>query len=246
MKQLFTVFVIALFAACGQAPAGTATGAQEARDTFATAPVMPVGQESDTVTIGGRLFVWSHIEKSEFDAVPEMAPDTSEAVNIAAAPERVHRSGDSLVFSLENGGQKVLVNNHNDNEDMALYTYQAYIPEAQSWVVLNMGYEWFSYVLVNVRSGELQHTLGFPQLSPDKRFFIASNADLVAQFNPNGFELYEIRKNGPVMIQNYIAESWGPEKIKWKDADTFYAEISQVDEQMESTTRYVKFSLSQQ
>lgn len=245
MKQLVLVFVTSAFMACQQQPGKVTAAIQDSVLTVTAEPVAAAaGEDADTVTIGGRLFSWSAIDKSEFDAIPEMQPDTSEAVNISRAPGRVARSGDSLIFSLENGGQKVLLNNPEDNDNMALYTFLGFMPELQHWVVFNSGYEWSSYELINARNGEQISTLGIPQLSPDKKYFITANADLVAQFNTNGFELFENRKEGLVPIQHYMPETWGPIKIKWKNADTFYAEISEVNKQMEETIRHVKFSLS--
>ncbi|WP_119079857.1 hypothetical protein [Chitinophaga alhagiae] len=248
MKRLLPAFLILLSMACQQqAPrqAVQAAGIGDSLSTVAPGPeAAAIAEIKDTVTIGGRLFTWSPIDKSEFDAIPEMQPDTSEAVNIAKAPEgRVVRSGDSLIFSLINGGRHVVVNNHHDGDDFAQFTYQGFIPELQHWLVLNIGYEWFSYDLISARTGALLRTIGIPQFSPDKKYFIAANADLVAQFNDNGFELYEVRESGPVLVQEYQAEKWGPAKIKWKDANTFYAEIREVDTQMEETIRHVKFSL---
>lgn len=246
MKQLVLIFVISTLMACQQQPGTVAGGPRDSVLTVTAEPVaIAPGEVADTVTIGGRLFTWSAIDKSEFDAIPEMQPDTNEALNISRVPGgRVVRSGDSLIFSLENGGQKVLVNNPNDNDDMAMFTFLGFMPELQHWVVFNSGYEWSSYELINARNGAQTGTLGIPQLSPDKKYFITANADLVAQFDANGFELFEVRKEGPVVIQSYMAETWGPVKIKWKNADTFYAEISEVNEQMEETIRHVKFSLS--
>lgn len=246
MKQLLPAILLLLTAACQQQPPRQPVQAAGNEDTLTAVtpePRVAITEVKDTITIGGRIFTWSAIDKSEFAAIPEMQPDTSEAVNIAKAGGKVVRAGDSLVFSLENGGRHVIVNNHHDGDDFAQFTYQGFIPELQHWLVLNIGYEWSSYDLISAHNGTLIRTIGIPQFSPDKKHFITSNVDLVAQFNENGFELYEVRESGPVLVQQYFPEKWGPAKIKWKDANTFYAEIREVDTQMEETIRHVKFSL---
>ncbi|RPE05658.1 hypothetical protein EGT74_25120 [Chitinophaga lutea] len=245
MKQMLPVFLVLTFAACQQQPGGATQAVKDSVVTVSAAPAATATvSPTDTVTIGGRLFRFTDIGQSEFDAVPALVPDTSEAVNLARVPSRVQRSGDSLIFSLENGGQKILVNNHSDNDDYAQFIFQAYLPETQHWLVLHNGYEWFSYDLVSARDGEVIQTIGVPQFSPDKKYFIASNADLVAQFTDNGFELFEVRKDGPVEIHSGMLDNWGPVIIKWKDANTLVGEIKTVNEQMEETTRFVKFFLS--
>ncbi len=245
MKQMLPVFLVLTFAACQQQPGTTTQAVRDSTLSVSAAPVAAItAAESDTVTIGGRLFRFVDIDQGEFETVPGLEPDTSEAANIARAPSRVQRIGDSLIFSLENGGQKILVNNHSDNDDYAQFLFQAYLPETQHWLVLHNGYEWFSYEMVSARNGELISTIGVPQFSPDKKYFITANADLVAQFTDNGFELFEVRKDGPVEIYSGMPEKWGPVTIKWKAADTLVGEIKTVNEQMEETTRFVKFFLS--
>ena len=125
--------------------------------------------------------------------MPEIKPDTSEAVNIRTAAGKVRRSGDSLIFRLENGQEKALVNNNKtDGDDYVEYTYNAYLPAIQSWLVFHAGYEWYAYDLVSARTGEVISTIGIPQFSPDNKYFICSNTDLEAAFTQNGFQLYEV------------------------------------------------------
>lgn len=245
MRQLLPVMIVLICAACQQKPAPAATALQDSLQTPELAPSAveePVNAK-DTVTIGDRLFYFRDVAQSEFDAIPALVPDTSEAANIATAAGKVVRSGDSLIMQLGNGGQKVLVQNHHDGDDYAQFTFQGYMPEIQRWLVLNIGYEWFSYELISTHTGESISTIGIPRFSPDKKYFLTSNADLVAEFTTNGFELYQITKDGAVAAQNYFPEKWGPVDIRWKDANTLYGEIKEVNEQMEETTRYVKFTL---
>ncbi|SIN67407.1 hypothetical protein SAMN04488055_0496 [Chitinophaga niabensis] len=197
----------------------------------------------DTVTIGHQLYNITTSTAAEFQQVPEFLADTSEAVNILRDSMRVRRAGDSLILTLANGLQKVMVNNNNHTEEYTQYTYQAYLPAIEHWVVFNAGYEWHSYELVNARNGEMTRTIGFPELSPDKRFFICSNTDLMAAFTLNGFQLFQLTPDlNPVLLQERELVNWGPATIKWKDATNLVALQHYLDAQSNEHERFIRLT----
>lgn len=195
----------------------------------------------DTVTIGDQLYDITPATAAEFQQVPEFMPDTSEAVNIRRDSVRVRRAGDSLILTLADGRQKVMINNNNDNEEYTQYTYQAYLPALEHWVVFNAGYEWHSYELINCRNGEMTRTIGFPELSPDKKYFLCSNTDLVAAFTENGFQLFRFTPGqSPVLLQERELVNWGPATMKWKDTATLVALQHYLDEHSQEHTRFIR------
>lgn len=241
MKRFLLPVLLVTYAACQQ-PATSATQEtpQEAAPDSTIARQQPVLTELDTISIGGRLYNITEGKQEEFDAIAGMTTADSETQSIAKGQGLVRREGDSLIFQLENGAQKVLLNNLSDNDAYAEYHYQGYLPDLKHWVVYNAGYEWFSYDLVSRRTGEVIHTIGIPQLSPDKKYFLCSNSDLVAGFTDNGIQLYENRQGSIRQLDFRVLEKWGPVGIKWKNADTLLAHIIIVNQDMEETSRYVR------
>jgi hypothetical protein len=244
MKRFLLPVSFVIFAACQQ-PAATATQEKQ-KDSIppqaAANAVQTVLTELDTISIGGRLYNITEASQQEFDAVPGTQVDTSEVRALAKEQERVQRRGDSLIFQLDNGQQKVLVNNLADNDGYAEFHYQGYIPGLQHWVVYNSGYEWFSYDLVSKATGEVKSTIGLPQLSPDGKYFICSNSDLIAGFTDNGFELFEYKQGKIREVDGRLLEKWGPVEIKWKSADQLLAHMLIVNQDMEETSRYVRLT----
>ncbi|GEP97931.1 hypothetical protein [Chitinophaga cymbidii] len=244
MKHLFLPALFVMSAACQQ-PA-TPQVQQLSGDSLPPEPVKSNVQvvltELDTITIGGQLYDIEDASQEEFDAIPGMLADTSETRTIAKAEGLVERRGDSLVFRLDNGQEKTLVNNLSDNDDYAEYHYQGYIPQLRHWVVYNGGYEWFSYDLVSKSDGKMLSTIGIPQLSPDGKHFICSNSDLIAGFTENGFELYEYRQGKIFLVQSRQLNKWGPVAIKWKHAGQLLANMIIVNQDMEESTRYVRLT----
>lgn len=215
---------------------------EEAKDSMVTV-TDSASVVIDTVTIGNQLYNITSSTAAEFQQVPEILADTSEAVNILKDSVHVRRTGDSLVLTLANGRQKVMVNNNNDNEEYTQYTYQAYLPAIEHWVVFNAGYEWHSYELIDSRNGEMTRTIGFPELSPDKKYFICSNTDLMAAFTLNGFQLFQLTPGlNPVLLQERELVNWGPATIKWKDATTLVALQHYLDAHSEEHTRFIRLT----
>ncbi|MGN7723225.1 hypothetical protein [Chitinophaga sp. 22620] len=242
MKQWFLPVVLML-TACQQTQKVTEqTAAQDTaaiKEGWTSAPPLPIG-ERDTVTIGKVLYNISDIDRAEFDAVPAHTPDPEkEKENILPYAEKVSRQGDSLVLKLDNGKTEILRTNHSDGDDYAEYVFLDYIPSLKAYLVYGQGYEYYDYLLVRASDGVTTHTIGIPQLSPDKRSFICSNADLVAGFTTNGFELFSMVNDTIAPVQERQPESWGPVMIKWKDARIFVAHLQERDAQMNETDRFV-------
>lgn len=239
MKRIAFAFCALYIISCQQPAPKAEEGIKDSLSTVTDSAATVI----DTVTIGDRLYNITPATAAEFQQVPEFVADTSEAVNIRKDSLRVRRSGDSLIITLANGLQKVMINNNNDNEEYTQYTFQAYLPAMEHWVVFNAGYEWHSYELINTRTGEMTRTIGFPELSPDKKYFICSNTDLMAAFTTNGFELFQLTPEGkPVLLQERVLVNWGPAVIKWKDANTLMALQHYLDAGSEEHTRFIRLT----
>lgn len=244
MKYCFPLLSFALIvAACQQNPAARQTQDPTQTDSIvpAVAATLVVLTERDTVTINGILYNIADITQAEFDAVPgyHRSPE-NEKENIAQYAGKVSRTGDSLVLKLENDSTAVLKTNRSDDDNYANYHFLDYMPPLKAYLVYMEGYEYDTYLLVDANTGRLTYTIGIPQLSPDKKMFVSGNADLVAGFTTNGFELFRMGKDSIERMQERQPEKWGPEVIKWKDARSFVGHFHEVDDEMATTDRFVK------
>lgn len=242
MKRIAFVFSALYFVSCQQS-SSTAEADKDSALVVTDPAVSAI--MGDTVTIGNQLYDITPVTAEEFNQVPEWKPDTSEAVNILRDSARVRRAGDSLIFILDNGQQKVMVNNNNsDSEDYTQYTYEAFLSTLGHWMVFNTGYEWYSYELIDSRNGEMTRTIGRPAISPDQQKFICTNKDLMASFTLNGFQLFAIPApfEKPVLVQEQQLENWGASVMKWKDAKTLFALQHYLDPQSEEHTRYIRLT----
>lgn len=243
MKRWFFPLAYMTIIACRQAPSARQTQDSIKTDSLATATaVLSQLTERDTVTIGNVLYNIIDTDQAEFDATPDYKPSAEkEEENIARFAGKVSRIGDSLMLKLEKDSTIILKNNNKtDGDDYIDFTFLDYIPALNAYLVYAVGYEYFEYHLHDAATGRLTRTIGIPQLSPDKKFFVCSNSDLVASFTTNGFELFRMGKDSIEPVQERQPENWGPVTIKWKDARSFVAHFNERTKELDETDRYVK------
>jgi len=209
-----------------------------------TVPEKPLVSELDTFYLGGKLVRVEKIEKSDFDDI-DAAPaiDTSETKNINGDSNKVQRVGDTLLIKT---AAKVvaIVNNNADNDEYAQYTYQYYMKETNQFVVFGGFYEWHNYLLIDRQTGGQTVLWGKPVVSPNGKYIISGNSDLVAQFTDNGIQLFAGTPK-PKAIGERQLQTWGPEEIKWLDNKTLYVKANVADEKSPDleVTRYFKLKL---
>jgi hypothetical protein len=195
----------------------------------------------DTVTIGNKTFLVYLIEKSDFDKYPYTSPDTSEAAALAKDPS-VKRQGDKLVIRLDNGKERILTNNlGGDEENFLDYTYTGNYPSIKRKGFHLSYYEGSGFALVNTQNGDSMITWSAPAISPDKKYMITASMDLVAAFDPNGFELYSIGNNNEIKkLGEVTLEKWGPGLVQWINNKTLISEYITISEEGNTQVQYVK------
>jgi hypothetical protein len=78
-------------------------------------------------------------------------------------------------------------------------------------------------------------------MAPDKKRIICSNADLIAGYTDNGFEIFALQADGRLhSLEQRNLERLGPECIIWVAADTLVAKMGVRTDSYEEITRYVK------
>lgn len=199
---------------------------------------------ADTFYLCNKLMRLDSITLNEYEKVPVIPiGDSSEGVNLLRDSAAVKRHGDSLIITA-GGKEIILVNNHSDTCDAtANHEYRGFNKDLGKYIVHSIYWEWYNYILIDKESGDTVVACGEPIASPDKRFFMCGNADLVAQFTFNGFELYENRHKPKLICQRELLK-WGPHEIKWIAQNTLLVAATVVDTTTPDLERPAYYKLS--
>lgn len=196
----------------------------------------------DTVQIGNKTFFVYFIEKEDFDKYPLPQTDSSEA-DVLKKDSLVKRDGNKLTIRLENGKQRIMTNNNSDSDDYIGYTYVASYPAIKRKGFIVTYYEGSGFELVSTVNGDSMMTWSAPAVSPDKKYLLTASMDLVAAFDPNGFQLFSAAKDTVKPIGEISLTNWGPGMVQWINNTTVLSEYITIDEEGVTQIRYVKMVL---
>lgn len=219
---LFPAILLVLFSCDKQTPESTG-----ARDSAVVSEIENDHffemADSAVFHIGDREFELTASSKTDFDALedPFKNIDTSEASRMQKYASAVSRKGDSLIITCTNNTVKYIVNNNDEESNaFASYTFLKDMPEINQWLLMATYYEAYGYMLIDKTSGDSTVLYGMPVVSPDKKHILTFNQDLEANFTFNGFQLFEMQHAAPILIGTKELYTWGPDQVKWKDANT--------------------------
>lgn len=193
----------------------------------------------DTVQLGNKTFFVYFIEKADFDKFP-LTPVDSNETDVLAKDTLVKREGNKLTIRLENGKQRIMANNNSDGEDYIGYTYAGNYPSIKRKGFFVSYYEGSAFELVNILNGDSQVTWSAPAISPDKKYILTASMDLVAAFDPNGFQLFSVNGNDIKAVGEASIDDWGPGLVHWINNKTVLSEYITIDEEGNTQIRYVK------
>lgn len=121
-------------------------------------------------------------------------------------------------FYIKNGNFKdTLCDNLNDDfsDEYIDYHFLGHW-DSLKYAIFESGiYEELIYFIYNMENGNKTFLWNIPVLSPDKKFVLTSSFDLVAGFQPNGIQMFEI--NNKTFEKQFEIEfdSWGPDSCYW-------------------------------
>ena len=188
--------------------------------------------------MGDKTFTVEPSTKVEFEQYKKTLFDTSETINLKRDAGYVTRVGDTLLFKLESGKYTKLINNPDQEADnYAHYDFMGRIPEINQSVVLGSFYEWYNYYLINHYTGDTTVLSGYPEVSPDHRFIVSGNSDLVAGFTFNGLEFYQTEDKKLKLIDTKQLGTWGPSELFWTNNSTLVIQRDLIDTTQESMQR---------
>lgn len=124
------------------------------------------------------------------------------------------RNNDTLTVVAQNGAHVSFVdNNDEDGDAMAHYEFDG--SNNGYYLVIGYFWEWWNVFMINRNTGYVDTLLRTPQFSPDKRNFITTNSDLVAQFQLNAIAYYNIESTAAEPQFTIEIRNWGPSGVKW-------------------------------
>jgi len=101
----------------------------------------------------------------------------AEARCLAELKDVASRSGPSLRFKLQNGKTKTLRNKscERDADTCTEYTLVGYHPAQRAFIVAQGFYEFYIFLLVDERTGDVTEIDGMPRFSPSGRWFVTAD-----------------------------------------------------------------------
>jgi hypothetical protein len=218
----FFIFCLAcLFAGCSQSPN------PEEQVRIGALP------EIDTFYFGNRLVHVKKSDKNTFDKLPGFTENWNahkeEKNKLKKDAKWVYRNSDTLFFNIAGNKKVTLVNSSNNlSDNTVVYHYVGVIPELNKYLIFAALWEGFNYVLIDKETGDTTITIGFPVASPDKKYFVCGNCDLIAGYTFNGIELYT-NENKPKQLASRELKNWGINNIRWLDNSSLIVSASFFD-----------------
>ncbi len=173
----------------------------------------------DTLSIGGKLCRIEQISEGNY-AFENFESDGTDSLAILKYNNTVSRANDTLILKCDNGTIKKLKNVRSEDDNMEFYNFIGFNKDINAYIISRSLYEGFDVWLINKQTGDSLITIGFPAVSPDKKRFVCTNADLEAAFSDNGIELFENNNNKYNYIGKRDIDNWGPDRAMWKNDTT--------------------------
>lgn len=244
------VFLLVLIS-CKQEKSEVETGALIDTSRLSAEDINRDGEMVDSMVfhIGKYEFELEASSKEDFESVKEsfVSVDTSEAKRINPYSSFVMRKGDTLLFKSNQSILTTVVNNPNqDSDEFSSYEFLKDMPEINQWLLKAFYYESYGFLFIDKTTGARIDLYGMPAVSPNFQYIVTFNQDLEAGFTFNGFQLFEIKDATLQLIESKELYSWGPDNVKWKDANTLLVERSKIidkGEEQEIISDYVQLKM---
>ncbi|MDR6564362.1 MULTISPECIES: hypothetical protein [unclassified Arcicella] len=211
----------------------TIVNQQNSTDTLAKILAMPDTNEHQ-VTTKHFIFTFEPSTKDFFDK-------TNQATNLIPDSTKLEKVGLKWFGNLADGTKKNIATNDTTEgfDTYAVYEFIGVLAEQSQWVFQVNFYESIEYVLIDMHTGKHMPLYGFPVVSPDKKWIISSNADLVAGESENAFNLIQITPQGLIVKDEVTLKTRGINQLKWINNTTLVVKETflQNDEEL---IRYAK------
>jgi hypothetical protein len=127
-------------------------------------------------------------------------------------PSLIRREGDELVIKLNDGRHyEIKDENHRINVLELADNHQYLVLREQYW-------EGNTWHLLNLNTGLMLETEGYPLFSPDGQWVVVSQMDLLAGYSPNVLRIYKNIAGMPLVVfdAHAFGKDWGPTDVRWE------------------------------
>jgi hypothetical protein len=199
------------------------------------------------IEINGESRDFYAMSKADFNAL-ESHEFNFPADEIIDDKENVKRTDSLLSFTLTNGEKLKLRDVYQpDYADVLIFSYVKSYEDILYWLYNVTYYEGSGMFLLDKDNGEKINLWGMPVFSPDKSHFVTNSIDIVAGYQPNGMQLFEIQDGKVSLVWKFeISDEWGPEKVRWIDNETIAIQKSSMDYESQDhsyKSEYVKLRI---
>lgn len=170
---------------------------------------------------------------NEINNSEECAIAIEEAIT-AIYPELIDLSPGEVKISLLNGESKSFANTIVPEGEVTTdeYTYHHivnYYATLELVLIEIQYYEGGEYLLLSRKNGEVEKVFEEPQFSPDQKHFATFSEDMIAGYQPNGYEIWRLDEVGLKRVAFDTPENWSPASIKWLDNGAIEIERYELD-----------------
>ena len=142
----------------------------------------------------------------------------------------VFRKGINLIFKLDNGVTKKIFDVNVDTDSVIAYCFRDYIKSINSYLLAIQYYEGGNFLIIDKATGKSSVIIGIPIISKNKTRFVASNLDVLSQYNANGYQIYRMdNEKGYIKEYEEYPSDWGPSNVKWVNDNEIEIEKFKLD-----------------
>jgi hypothetical protein len=170
------------------------------------------GDTIDTLMSENKIYYVTQISDDYYDKANDKSlktykyPKDQEKIRINSDSIVIYAIDTTLVFRNEEG-----------EENIADFTFKGLIPQTQFAIIDGMFWEWTESYLVGINNGQVYSIFNAPAISPDLKFIVSYNADLVAMMMSNGLQILKYENDSISIDFELEFYDWGPEEVKWEN-----------------------------
>jgi len=148
-----------------------------------------------------------------------LGSNPKETALIRASDGKARREMHQLWLKTENGKEVEFASKLINNKEYLNYTFYGSTPGQQFYTVMQDGWEWCSFLLINCRDGRHQEVDAVPVFNQDATRFVTANFDLEAGYGHNRLQIFRYENGMGVLEWSEEPTEWGPENPVW-ESDT--------------------------
>lgn len=197
----------------------------------------------ESITVEGITAGWEKVSwqgKTGYIFAGLLCSNPEEMREIKAMAKQVKREMNRLTFTPANGKEVVLADKPACGETFLSYRFAGTLPGQHFFVVKQVGFEWWSMLLVNMKDGRQHQVDNLPVFSPDGERFVTANLDVQAGFVSNRLQIFKMVDGMGTLEWELEPSDWGPKNAVWESPTRI--KFSKTDREDKETPAAVEFN----